>query len=426
MTFIDQMRCEKERLNTFYDWPEGAWQTPKNLAEAGFFYTGSNDRTQCAFCRGILRNWEPNDVPIVEHGKHFEVCPFILGRNVQNIPIPQRQPITAASLPTPKEDVGLGIMTQRPKNNDYALEVNRLKSFEHPGWTSTRNEINCPSSLLLMKAGFFYTGFGDNVTCFFCNGGLRNWQIGDVPWKEHAKWYPRCPYVRMIKGDKYIQEVHSEINTPVVNAPGVIHKIDPREIKARMDTEVVKKIIGMGYPKSIIETVLEKRLREHGDDFTKSEHLMDAIFKWEEEAAGQPESTASIADPKPVAKPVTNQSAAPVTNQSAATPLKKDSELTKNQLKKQRRKNAKKVPEDARAPDTSAALTHLNREYQALIQENEEMKDQRVCKVCMDNNVNIVFLPCAHLVCCANCAPALRNCPICRKLIKGTVNIFIS
>ena len=35
----------------------------------------------------------------------------------------------------------------------------------------------------------------DNVRCFQCDGGLKNWQATDEPWKEHKRWFPRCPYV---------------------------------------------------------------------------------------------------------------------------------------------------------------------------------------------------------------------------------------
>lgn len=35
------------------------------------------------------------------------------------------------------------------------------------------------------------TGHQDNVRCFHCDGGLRNWELGDDPWMEHAKWFPR-------------------------------------------------------------------------------------------------------------------------------------------------------------------------------------------------------------------------------------------
>ena len=41
------------------------------------------------------------------------------------------------------------------------------------------------------NAGFFYLGERDRVKCWYCNGGLQNWDYEDDPWTEHAKWFPR-------------------------------------------------------------------------------------------------------------------------------------------------------------------------------------------------------------------------------------------
>lgn len=54
------------------------------------------------------------------------------------------------------------------------------------------------------------------------------------------------------------------------------------------------------------------------------------------------------------------------------------------------------------------------------------LQEERTCKVCMDREVSIVFIPCGHLVVCKECAPSLRKCPICRGTIKGTVRTFLS
>jgi len=51
------------------------------------------------------------------------------------------------------------------------------------------------------------TGVGDSVRCYHCGGGLRNWEEGDSPMKEHAKWYPTCQHVMIVKGKQYIQRV---------------------------------------------------------------------------------------------------------------------------------------------------------------------------------------------------------------------------
>jgi hypothetical protein len=84
--YFDKMRSEKERLSTFHDWNYSHAQRPSMLAAAGFFYTGLQDRTQCAFCRGVLRSWESSDNPREEHVRHFPTCPFLSGRDVGNIP----------------------------------------------------------------------------------------------------------------------------------------------------------------------------------------------------------------------------------------------------------------------------------------------------------------------------------------------------
>merc|ERR1711942_629356 len=65
-------------------------------------------------------------------------------------------------------------------------------------------------------------------------------------------------------------------------------------------------------------------------------------------------------------------------------------------------------------------------DHKSLEEENIKLKEQRLCKICMDEEVSIVLLPCGHLVSCVKCAPALRNCPICRNGIKGTVRTFMA
>lgn len=62
----------------------------------------------------------------------------------------------------------------------------------------------------------------------------------------------------------------------------------------------------------------------------------------------------------------------------------------------------------------------------SLEEENRLLKEARLCKICMDSEVGIVFLPCGHLTVCVNCAPNLTNCPVCRSAIKATVRTFLS
>lgn len=61
-----------------------------------------------------------------------------------------------------------------------------------------------------------------------------------------------------------------------------------------------------------------------------------------------------------------------------------------------------------------------------LEEENRLLKEARLCKICLDSEVGIVFLPCGHLATCVNCAPNLQDCPVCRCTIKATVRAFLS
>ena len=51
-------RSLENRLKSFKEWPVSLTITPKELLEAGFFYTGFNDRVICFCCGGGLNKWE--------------------------------------------------------------------------------------------------------------------------------------------------------------------------------------------------------------------------------------------------------------------------------------------------------------------------------------------------------------------------------
>lgn len=44
------------------------------------------------------------------------------------------------------------------------------------------------------------------MRCFHCDGGLKLWEPSDDPWLEHARWFPECGFVVLVKGQKFIDE----------------------------------------------------------------------------------------------------------------------------------------------------------------------------------------------------------------------------
>uniref|UniRef100_A0A2M4BPE3 Putative apoptosis 1 inhibitor n=1 Tax=Anopheles marajoara TaxID=58244 RepID=A0A2M4BPE3_9DIPT len=92
----------------------------------------------------------------------------------------------------------VGSQTCRPEYPMYAIEADRLKSFED--WPTSMSQ----KPQQLSDAGFFYTGKSDRVKCFSCGGGLKDWEQGDDPWEQHGIWYSNCHYLKLIKGREFI------------------------------------------------------------------------------------------------------------------------------------------------------------------------------------------------------------------------------
>ncbi|XP_067676813.1 baculoviral IAP repeat-containing protein 7-like [Haliotis asinina] len=416
------MKQEANRFSSFdTNWPRQNTPDPRDLARAGFYFTGTVDRVQCVFCRGILRNWDEDDVPMEEHRRHFPMCPFVMGLNVGNVPDPTAiisanrssefmnvtQPAAVVS------DASLGIVTDRPRHPQYAVEASRVSSFRN--WPNGKEQ----TPQMLSKAGFFYAGFGDSVKCFFCDGGLRTWERGDDPWVEHARWFPRCPYVRQVKGENFIQTAlggressagSTGDNTAPssntgrdnkMNSSTAVRTLDPRELSARMDSPMVQTVLRMDIPRDRVAKAIQNRLQETGDDFTSVENLMEAIFALPD------------IDPAP-------------TDVAAQTASKSSGSVARSQGDKQMADKDLDIGEKGGDSEEKAMDDSSDEDSQSLMEENRQLKEQRQCKICMDEEVNVVFLPCGHLVCCATCAPALRKCPICRANIRGTVRTFMS
>ncbi|XP_066480826.1 baculoviral IAP repeat-containing protein 7 [Tiliqua scincoides] len=289
------MKSEERRLRTFQHWPDSAPVSPTDLAAAGFFFIGPDDRVECFCCGGVLYDWFAEDNPLAEHKKFFPGCPFIQGQNIGNQQMPRAgeiQDCVDGQFLGMLQNLGMeeAIIEAQPEYPEKVTEDGRLSTFLNwPAYAQVSPES-------LARAGFFYTGQDDYVQCFCCDGSLRNWERGDDPWVEHARCFPRCQFL----------------------------------------------------------------LQSRGRDFVNS--IQDTYLDSPESNICQPENP-----------PVIPQ--APALN-------------TEEQLRR--------------------------------------LKEERVCKVCMDKDVSILLVPCGHLVVCAECAPNLRRCPICRGVIRDSMKAFLS
>jgi len=79
-------RSEEDRLASFDHWSV-RFIKPADLAKAGFYSLKNLDKCRCAFCHSRVEDWVEGDQPMKEHAKLCPDCPFVLGREVGNVPI---------------------------------------------------------------------------------------------------------------------------------------------------------------------------------------------------------------------------------------------------------------------------------------------------------------------------------------------------
>lgn len=69
--------------------------------------------------------------------------------------------------------------------------------------------------LLYHLCTYYCAGLNNDVRCFWCDLVLRNWESGEDPWVEHARWFPRCAFIRQTRGDEFVDMVQNAFSQKV-------------------------------------------------------------------------------------------------------------------------------------------------------------------------------------------------------------------
>lgn len=439
-----ELKREDCRLATYVNWPV-SHISPNSLAKAGFYYTHISDQVKCAWCEGIIGQWEVGDDPFAEHQKFFPECAKVISNSISS---------------NPALDPSIGI---QPVKTPYAPQFSsldsRIRSFE----TWTTGHIQDPERLA--QAGFYYLGIADEVHCFYCDGGLRFWLADDDPWFEHARCFPKCQFVQLVKGQLFIENVQSQIKNTSTNQQQLQQQIPPSgQVAATMTldqaltTEAVQLALSMGLNAGRIRSVTKRKLETTGQPYADSQALIEAVLDGQIQDEELEPTTSSrmdrriesevsrllwtaissstgpnlssfsstfstpsptsesvpttdgdlTVDPNPILLPSTSST---VLNGSTSSAV-----------------NCNIVPDSLAKMATAASHIEAEEDDKTLRleEENKRLKDARECKICMADEVGVVFCPCGHLVSCVQCAPAVTNCPVCRAVIKGRVRTFLS
>lgn len=218
------MNKESYRLASFVNWNVAIDKTL--LARIGFYFIGGPANvTKCFFCNVEIGLWQPEDNPVDEHLKWSFNCPLMHGRETTNEPIDIEA--LKRTLPRIMYDTCGTRTAEFLLYPEFADQLKRLYSYE--AWPLMMKQRPPAMS----EAGFFYTGKGDRVLCFHCGGGLRDWEEMDIPWEQHAWFYDKCEYLKLMKGQKFIDEIQATKTSPPSLKPVVEDKkqVDENDIK---------------------------------------------------------------------------------------------------------------------------------------------------------------------------------------------------
>ncbi|XP_068890475.1 baculoviral IAP repeat-containing protein 7 isoform X1 [Aphelocoma coerulescens] len=392
--FDSSMRNMAMRLRTFQQWPRTAPVSARDLAKAGFFYVGPRDEVQCFCCGGVLKDWRPIDCPIIEHMKFFPSCKYICGEDVGNQEVLSLQEIFDT---VDGQFLSLlqGIVSEEtalpnePEYPEMVTEEMRLSTFEN--WP--QNSHMHPEQLA--RAGFFYTGQGDVVRCFYCDGGVRSWSFGDDPWREHAKWYPECEFLLHSRGREFVSSVQATFSTTLL-APR--HSWDQTEQDSSPSQDplrdwkllahpsedqsaIVQNVLQMGFDPTWVAILVENKFGLTGTFYLSESELISDLLQ----SGGGASSSAG----------------------RSRGAVQRETGTSRQEMRSVQQKE----------PDEPQLSTE---------EQLRRLQEERMCKVCMDKEVSVVFVPCGHLVACGECALNLRLCPICRAVIQGSVRAFMS
>ncbi|KAM6340613.1 baculoviral IAP repeat-containing protein 7 isoform 2-T2 [Alca torda] len=392
--FESSMRNEARRLRTFQHWPSTSPVSARDLVKAGFFFVGPRDEVQCFCCGGVLKDWRPGDCPVLEHLKFFPSCKFIGGEDVGNQEMLPLQEIfdtvdgqfLSLLQGIDSEDTALA---NEPEYPEMVTEEMRLSTFRNwPRYTDMRPEQ-------LARAGFFYTGQDDVVRCFYCDGGVRNWSFSDDPWREHAKWYPGCEFVLRSRGREFISSVQESSSSTLLSprdswdqteqdssaSQDPLRNWELQALPCLDQLTIVQNVLQMGFDPICLANLVENRYTLTGTFYLSESELISDLLQsdWEESNSAEESRDA----------------------------VQRETETSREEMQSVQQKES-----DESRMSTEEQLRRL--------------QEERMCKVCMDRDVSVVFVPCGHLVACGECALNLRLCPVCRAVIQGSVRTFMS
>lgn len=192
-------------VNRFFSFRQ--WKQPvvsaRAMALAGFCRL-SDKASTCTSCGFVLddsmlkKNDGGGDYPFQVHASQRPQCRYV--RNFTDPRLEELKYLEGCAATV--------VQHTMPSVPVYKNPIKRLESFRSTPvverWWSDRMEQD------LVTAGFYYAGNIAKVgecKCFHCNVTVFGWHSTDDPWEIHAKFSPKCEFLRLHKTPDYIYSI---------------------------------------------------------------------------------------------------------------------------------------------------------------------------------------------------------------------------
>lgn len=291
----------------------------------------------------------------------------------------------------------------------------------------------------------------DDVKCTVCGLEMSNWHPGDDPLKDHERYSTNCLFIRMLKnsqnksdrgydtcGSVRINSQPESLYNPIkssleklgiqTNSAPVFPKYASYE--SRMSSFESWPITFYIQPRALSEAGFFYTGR---GDQTVCFQCSGGLRDWEENDDPWVEHARWFSS-CPYVKLVKGQ-------EFIHEVLGYRASAQDNYLSLQELKNVLSAHTEVKpAPDMTKIEPSCSSETVPLStancttppratssQQSETSKDDgRLCKICYEREMGVVFLPCGHVVACAVCAATLTVCAVCRQKFTATVRAFLS
>ncbi|XP_060588221.1 baculoviral IAP repeat-containing protein 7-A-like [Ruditapes philippinarum] len=352
---------EESRRRSFRTWPHDYLRGTQMMVEAGLFYTGTGDLVRCYHCDIGIHDWSDNDNPFVEHARYSPHCHHVRQQNHRFLAQVSRQLDADLNLPI----IHSGGEDNRGQSGIIQCRYTNYVTEESRlrSFTNWSHE-NERQTHALADAGFFYVGIQDCVRCYSCGIGLRGWSDDDDPWIEHVRFSPECQHVRQQKPELNTDHRQEESSSDLISSD--------------MRSKSVQILKHMGYTEDRIRDAFNDLRRSGRNEITLND-LLDNIKNTEPNIYNRDSPSYRML--------CTRMNAA---NNSGD---QNESQIASGQ-------------QNERPTDT------------------DTLRHRLTCKVCLDKEICIVFLPCGHLVACEDCARNLQTCAVCRADIRESVRTY--